>query len=262
MLRVAVVAVVVASGCTTSRYYVLPPPAPVEGSAPLLGPEFNWSLGEVNVRTQVLNAQGSAANLSLVDTSQQKRQLEERVRATLSTQTNLGAVEGRAPYSLEVAVLSRETVGLGRQIGLGLALETGILIVGTLVGAVVGDALDRPQPPATRGLGFPLGLSAGLIASTPLALGAALAVEIGGTNGEFEAELTLRRRSDRVPVASRRVSTTWRADYNGFSVERKMAELSGAALPDFERALLLGVKAMLLEVSEPVVQAPPSFFAP
>jgi len=254
MLRVGLLALVVMSGCSVRRYLVLPSAAAVEGTAPLLGPEFSWSLGEVSSRVELLSGQGTATATALVDVDELKSQLKDRVRTTLEAQVNLGSVQARAPYSLEVDVTAQEKYGLGPQFGLAIGVEIAIAALGAGVGALIGGATSPAQPGQFSG-GPLLGMSIGALASLPVAVGVALAFDSGEVRGEYEAVLTLRRRSDRVPVATRRVSSTWRAGYNGFNGERTAAVSAGAALPDFERALLQGVKGLLLEVSEPIAAA-------
>lgn len=245
------------TGCTAQRYLTLPNerPATTTVSLPEVVPGQTWRVGEISTRVEAASGMqgwgaGGAANL---DTDQLKAQLTDRVRSTLTMATALGAIDGPAVYSLEVDLVAKELYGFGRGLPLGLALETGILLAGAGAGAGIGHAID-----SSRGqdrLSAVFGMSIGLLAAIPAALLAAFATDLGAVRGEYGATLTLRRRADRVPVATRRLSSAWRTDYNAFGVEAKLAKQSGDAVLEFERVILEGVKSMLIEVNEPLATA-------
>ncbi|MBE2253730.1 MAG: hypothetical protein IAE78_29645 [Myxococcus sp.] len=252
MARWWILALAMSSGCTAQRYLILPEPLVAEAPAPGPWKEQTWRVGEVTTRVEVSTAQGAAA--ADVDVEQLQRQLTDRVRSTLTAQSALGAVQGAATHALEVELGAREAYGLGKGLALGIGLELGIIAAGAGVGAGVGVATAGTSD---RGLAALVGSQIGVLAALPVALVAALLADIGGVRGEYLATLTLRRLSDRVPVATRRLSSAWRADYNGFGAADKIAKASGNAVPDFERVLLEGVKSMLLEVNEPLARAAP-----
>jgi hypothetical protein len=244
-------------GCTAQRYLVLPDPIGPEAAPTGLPADQTWRVGEVTTRVEVASQgmMGTAAQAPNLDTEQLKRQLTERVRVSLGSQKNLGAVDQPpATYSLEVELGAREAYGFGKGLALGLGLEVGIMLAGAGAGLGIGTVIDNNSKNPSS-LGVVLGPSIGLLASLPIALIAALLTDIGGVRGEYTATLTLRRRSDRVPVATRRLSSTWQADYNGFGAAEKIAKASGSAVPEFERVILEGIKSMLLEVNEPLARA-------
>jgi hypothetical protein len=257
MSRWLVIAVLALNaGCTTQRYLVLPTDTVVSPVLPESLAGQTWKLGDLSTRVEVsqVNQWGTTGSVASpnVDVDQLKEQLTARVRSTLMSQKGLGAVESPGVYSLEVELVMREAYGFGKGFWLGLGLEVGVLLAGAAAGLGVGTAINsggrEPLAPA-------LGPSIGVLIATPLAIVAALLSDLGGVRGEYAATLTLRRRADRVPVATRHLTSGWKADYNGFGVPEKVAKFSGDAVPEFERVLVEGVKSMLLEVNEPLAIA-------
>ncbi len=252
MSRWLVIAVLaLTAGCTTQRYLVLPTDTLVSPVLPESLAGQTWKLGDLSTRVEVsqVNQWGTTASRNV---DQLKEQLTARVRSTLMAQKGLGAVEGPGVYSLEVELVVREAYGLGKGFWLGLGLNTVVLLAGPAAGLGVGVAINSGgrEPDAPY-----FGSSIGWAIAAPLAIVAALLTDLGGVRGEYAANLTLRRRADRVPVATRHLTSAWKADYNGFGVEEKIAKFSGDAVPEFERVLIEGVKSMLLEVNEPLATA-------
>jgi hypothetical protein len=245
-------------GCVAQRYLVMPESLAPEATPTGFPANQTWRLGEVTTTRVELSAQGmQGGGLAPpnIDTEPLKRQLTERVRSSLVSQKNLGAVdEPSATYSLEVELAARESYGIGKGLALGLLLETGILLGGLGAGIGVGTLIDNNAPNQPR-LGGILGSSIGILVAAPVALLAAFLPDIAAVKGEYLASLTLRRRSDRVPVATRRLTSNWRTDYNMFGIEEKLAKASGAAVPEFERLLIEAVKSMLVELNEPLARA-------
>ncbi|MDP3233679.1 MAG: hypothetical protein Q8N26_12945 [Myxococcales bacterium] len=254
MPRWSVVILLALTGCTAQRYLTLPNETVVAPVLPESLAGQTWRLGEVTTRVEVASGnQWGGAAATNVDVEQLRSQLTERIKSTLKAQKGLGAIEGPTLYQLEVELGARELYGLGKGFALGIGLEVGILLAGAGAGAGIGAATRQPGSDAS--LAVLTGSQIGLAVALPVALLAALLCDIGGVRGEYTATLTLRRRSDRVPVATRRLTSAWRADYNGFAGAEKVAKFSGDAVPEFERVLLEGVKSMLLEVNEPLAVA-------
>ena len=236
------------SACTVQRTLAIGSPAlthdPIAGAEPL-----PWRLGTLHVAVEGMSVNGVIGTKETgVDYGPYKQQLSDRLRATLVSQGPLGATTGAASYSLEVEVKAREVYGMGKQMWLSLLLESVILAAGFGAGLAVDLATAKPgEIPRMSGV-----LIGGL-GSVPVALGVATLPQLGGVNGTFEAELVLRRLSDRVPVAQRRVESTWRADYNAYQVPEKLAVASGQGVTAFERELLAALVELLQE-SQP---APP-----
>ncbi|MDP1922759.1 MAG: hypothetical protein Q8L14_41335 [Myxococcales bacterium] len=255
MPRWSVVIFLALTGCTAQQRYLILPNETVV--APLLPESLagqTWRLGEVTTRVEVgSGGQWGTAAATNIDAERLRSQLTERITSTLLSQKGLGAVAGPALYQLEVELGARELHGLGKGFALGLGLEAGVIVAGAGVGAGVGAATRQPgSDPATAAL---VGAPFGALAALPVAVFVALLADIGGVRGEYTATLTLRRRTDRVPVAIRRLSSVWRGDYSGYSGNEKTAKFAGDAVPEFERVLLEGVKSMLLEVNEPLALA-------
>lgn len=197
---------------------------------------------------------GRSAQATNYDAEKLRTQLTERVRSTLVAQKRLGAVENAATYTLEVELGTRELYGFGKGLPFGLALETGILLAGAGIGGFVGWTIDNGA--RRDSLTAITSASLGIAVAAPLAFLAAYATDSSRVRGEYTASLTLRRRSDRVPVATRRLISSWKADYSAFGAEQKVAKFAGDAVPEFERVLVEGVKSMLLELNEPLAAAP------
>lgn len=237
------------SGCTAQRFLTIGTPSPVEAAWPGQSDETTWRLGEVHVDVQAQNANGPTP--AGIDVAPLKQQLNDRLRATLLAQTALGARAGPARYALEVSLEAIERYGFGRQMGLSLALEIGLFALGMAGGTLLGLATSRASPPD----GFN-GYLVGAGVSLPVGLLAATLPELAGTAGEYKARLVLRRLSDRVPVAERRVEQAWRVDYNLYGVPAKLAKGAGAGLVEFEKVLLAGLKDMLVELQPEPLPAP------
>jgi hypothetical protein len=144
---------------------------------------------------------------------------------------------------LEIDLEAIERYGLGRQFGLALALEAGLMVLGMTVGSVVGMATSREPHPTPFNNGYLVGLGGGLGAG----LITATFPKIAGTRGEYKAHLVLRRLTDRVPVAERHLERGWRLDQNLYDANEKLARGAGAGFEEFEKVLLAGVKELLLE---------------
>lgn len=228
-------------GCSLKRYVVLPPPAEVVAAEP--NPATLWRVGQLYTRVTLQTMAGVNATAT-TDVEELKQQVTSRIRQTLEAQQGLGATTGPAHYSLEVLIDNRETMMMSDKMPLGLLVEVGILGLGALVGGVVASVTARTDEAV-------YGTMIGMGASLPFALGGALLVNTGRVRGEYEANLTLRRLSDRVPVSSRRVFTTWALDYNVWGAMRKIAVASGEGLPAFEAGLVQAVKDMMTEVAPP-----------
>lgn len=254
MPRWSVVILLALTGCTAQRYLTLPRETVVAPVLPESLAGQTWRLGEVTTRVEVAsgNQSGTAAATN-VDAERLRSQLTERITSTLLAQKRLGAVDGPALYQLEVELGVRELYGIGKGFALGLGIEAGVVVAGAGVGAGIGAATR--QPGSDTGMAVLLGAELGALAALPVAIVVALLADLGGVRGEYTATLTLRRRSDRVPVATRRLTSAWRGDYNGYNAAEKIAKASGDAVPEFERVLLEGVKSMLLEVNEPLAVA-------
>lgn len=240
-LALLVLMSVLSMGCTARRYMAMGPPAQVEAALEGMSPDDTWRLGEVHVRVEATTGYGIVSSAQY-DVSRLREQLAERMRATLISQTNLGARQGPAKYALEIQLEAKERYGFGRQMGLAIGLEVGVLLLGTVVGAAVGAATSTETPP-----NWTTGYLVGTVAGVPPALLVALATELAGVDGAFSATLVLRRLSDRVPVSERHIDTTWRADYNGFDVQQKLSIASGVGFADFEKVMLTSVKDMLVD---------------
>ena len=254
MSRWSVVILLTLTGCTAERYLTLPHETVVSPALPESLAGQTWRLGDVSTRVEMASgAQWGGGAAPNVDAEQLRTQLTKRITSTLNAQKGLGAIEGPALYQLEVELGAREVYGFGKGFALGIGLEAGILLAGAGAGAGIGVATR--QPGSNEILAGTIGSQIGLLASLPVALVAALLCDLGGVRGEYTATLTLRRRSDRVPVSTRRLTSAWKADYNSFGVAEKVAKFSGDAVPEFERVLLEGVKSMLLEVNEPLAVA-------
>lgn len=243
---------VVASGCVQARYMTIGAPAPLEAAAPGLSADGAWRLGEVHISVET-QADGSTTTPS-VDTELLQRQLLDRVRATLLAQSGLGATTGLPKYALEVDLEAIERYGLGRQFGVALALEAGLMVVGMTVGGLVGMATSAEPRPTFLNSGQLVGLGGGLAA----ALVASTFPKIAGTKGEYKAHLVLRRLADRVPVAERRVERRWRLDQNLYDANEKLARGAGEGFVEFEKVLLSAVKDLLLEAAPEAPPAPPA----
>ena len=231
------------TGCTVQRTLAIGSPAlthdAIAGAEPL-----PWRLGTLHVAVEGMSVNGVIGTKETgVDYGPYKQQLSDRLRATLVSQGPLGATTaGAASYSLEVEVKARELYGMGKQMWLSLLLESVILAAGFGAGLAVDLATAKPGEISRMS-----GVLIGGLGSVPVALGVATLPQLGGVNGTFEAELVLRRLSDRVPVAQRRVESTWRADYNLYQVPEKLAVASGQGVAAFERELLSALVELLQE---------------
>ena len=239
---------VAVSSCTAQRHLVLPEER-VLGSGPTRDSKVSWSLTSLSTSIDVGTTAGSTTGL---DVEPLRRQLEARVRDTLSRQVDLGAVDRCSAYALEVELEAHEAYGNGKGLVPGVVFETGTLSAGAIAGALIGSFV-------LPGLGTGIGLAAGTIASTPPALLGALAFKTGGVKGEYRADLTLRRRTDRVPVAHTRVRAPWNADFSAYTADAVVAQSSGAAVLEFEKALLAGLRDMVVDVDAAAsTEQPPS----
>ena len=216
------------SGCVLSRSLVLPDATPV-----LDAPEISarWGVTELFVRTHAASTNGSENGQR--DYTELKRQLETRLRRTLEAQTGLGHRKDDPAFGVEVVVEVAESAGLNAWLGLGAGMETAVLLGGAGVGMA---------------LGGPPGSLLGLLAATPVALLAAYAPPSHTMMGELEATVVVRRKSDGVAVATRHVRSNWRAELNGYHLERKLAQESGASVPELEQGMLAALREMLREL--------------
>lgn len=239
---------VVSSGCTGRRYLVIGAASPFEPPLAGLSEDFTWGLGEVHISMSAQNQNGAGGGQ--IDLEPVKQQMRDRLRATLQSQSSLGARQGPANYSLEINLDASERYGFGREMGLAIGLELGLAALGAGVGALVGLATSRERPPdSTNGylIGSGAGLAAGLVSAT--------IPRSGGVIGEYKARLVLRRLSDRVPVAERTVESTWRFDFNWYDISEKLAQSSGESFVEFEKVLVPAVRAMVLE-AQPAAATP------
>lgn len=245
-------ALLLTSGCTVRRSLAIGAPAAVREPLSSAAPP-PWRLGEVHVSVEGMSTNGVAGSPATgVDYAPYKQQLTERLKATLLAQKALGATLDGAAYALEVDVKGRELYGMGRQMWLALLLESAVLALGFGVG--LGVDLATARTPSDLRMS---GMLVGGLGSIPLAVGVATLPELAGATGTFEAQLILRRLSDRVPVAQRRVESTWRADYNFYSVPEKLAAASGQGVAVFEQELLTAL-VELLQDSQAVALAAPA----
>lgn len=239
------------SGCTVQRTLAIGSPALTHEALPGAEP-LPWRLGTLHVSVEGMSVNGVMGTKETgVDYGPYKQQLSDRLKATLVSQGPLGATTGAASHSLEVEVKAREVYGMGRQMWLSLVLESLVLAAGFGTGLAVDAATAKPGQPSTM-----TGFLVGGLGSVPLALGVATLPQLAGANGTFEAELVLRRLSDRVPIAQRRVESTWRADYNVYQVPQKLAAASGQGVAVFERELLSALAELLQECQSTPSPAP------
>jgi hypothetical protein len=214
-----------AQGCLVSRTLVLGDPLP-SLQAPHVA--ASWKVGEVVAHATSENANQSA----LRDFAPLKAQLEEHVRKTLEGQVALGTLSPTADYEVDVRLEVDERSGLSPWFGLGLGMEAGILVAGASVGTAIAG---------------PAGTLTGMLVAAPVAVLAAMTPPNSSERGEVGAELTIRRRA-RPEVAKRHVRHIWKRELNGFFKKQRLAEESGAAVMDLERAVLTNVRDMLLEL--------------
>ncbi|MBL8924515.1 MAG: hypothetical protein JNJ54_37040 [Myxococcaceae bacterium] len=215
-----------ASGCVAHRSMLLP------DERTHLTPE-PFRLGDVSTSIQV---RGSSGNLSQLDTSPLRAQVEERLRSTLGR----GAAPN-APYTIDVEIDLAEEHGVGPGMAAGVATETGVLAVGATAGAVLG-AIALP------GVGAPLGAVVGVLAASPPALASAFAFDVNGVNAEYRAAVAVRRRSDRALVASRRVVAPWRASFSSYALDDRLARATGDAVIALEGKLVTALHEILAEL--------------
>lgn len=250
MKRLALLVMAVGlSGCRIARTLVLPDPLP---DRPALATTHTWRLTELTAEASAAGVSGAA--LVNTDYGPVRDGLTSRLRSTLEAQQALGYTPEGARYNLEVSLRAREAFGIGPAMGAALAVELGVLGLGTLVGGLVGARLDAAGPSSTS-TGAILGPTIGMAASLPLALVSAFAFKAGLVRGEYSADLTLRRRSDRVPVAHRKVVSTWEQAHDSLNGPAQVAQGSGAAVPELERAVLAAIRSMLVELDEPLARA-------
>lgn len=248
-LWIAVAIALAASSCTYQRYLELPDPAPTF-QAERVGDE-TWRVGEIFTRVSLTAANGNLAGTN-INTDRLRDQLTERLRGALLSQRQLGAVTGPATYSLEVTIDARESYGPGKGAVAGLlgslAFAFGSMGAGAAIGAATKNASGGDNYLVGLSIGGAVGLIGELLIST--------IAETGGVRGEYEAQLTLRRLSDRVPVATRRVATPWQLDMNSYDFEKKLARASGASVAAFEKAVVQAVSELLVEQQLPAAARP------
>jgi hypothetical protein len=219
------------SGCVVSRTIAFP------GSTPSLNaPEVSvqWRVSEVFVRA-------AAANPDNRDYGPLKAQLADRLRKTLEAQAGLGHRLDAPGLGMELSVDVTERSSISPWFGLGAGLETGALLGGGMLGVLIGGSAAGPI---------------GVVAAAPLAVTLALLPPTSRETGEFEVTLTLRR-PDGAVVAARHVRHEWKAELNGFYVEKKLAEESGSAVPQLEQALLELVRDVMRDQSRSALMAAP-----
>lgn len=240
------------SGCVAKRVLVVGAPSPIESAPEGLAAALPWRLGDLDVRYEISSGTG-APPASASPSELLRRQLRDRLLATLNLQRALGHVDGAAPYILEVRFKGIESHSINGNFVLAVGLQFGVAAVGCVIGALVDLAQPRPNLGEARLTGFLLGGSAGLATGwLPASL-----VRFGTADGSLQATVVLRRRADRVPVAERHIETTWGLEYDAFGQNRLVERATGDGFVEFEKELLTGLKAMLLEVQGDLATVPP-----
>jgi hypothetical protein len=217
----------ISSGCVLSRSVVMSDAIPT-----LEAPEVKarWDVKEVFARASA----GGMSDGQLRDFAPLKEQLETRLRRTLQAQSNLGRRAENPEFEISLDINVGEHTGLSPWLGLGLGLETGVLLAGAGAGFAIG--------------GPPGGLI-GLLVATPIAIVSAATPPNTTEVGEFEGTISLRRPGGPV-IATRHVRSSWKTEMNGYHRETKLAKESGEGAKGFEREILEALRQMLLEIPQ------------
>lgn len=237
-------ALLILTGCIAERratFASAPGPLPFSTELQTRPLERTWALGEVFVSVEQNSPAQQAENWT-----RGRAQIEERLSETLRRQTSVGVrVDDRqsAELIVDVDVRLHETRGINAWFVPALLSEIAILGLGTGIGAGVGFAAGRNTSPEAPAIGSLIGMG---IAILPAVL-APLAFPTTDVVGGADAKLTFRRASDGVVIHEKRARSEWVSRHNSYSVEDKLAEITGAGAEALEKelvsALYAGLKA-------------------
>lgn len=228
-------AALLVAGCITDRRatFATPPGSlPFSNDLQSTPLQRSWAVGEVFVSAQRPANQPNTDNWSTG-----RRQIEERLSETLRRQPSLGhRAEDRQSAELIVDVLVelQEVHAMNAWAVPAVLSEFIILGVGAGAGAAIGSAAGPDGSPDAALTGSFIGLGLAIVPAVMVPL----LFPVNDVVGNADATLTFRRASDGVVVLEKRTRAEWATRHNWYSVEDKLAEITGAGIEALEKQLV------------------------